>query len=86
MLEIFDGFRGTGFLSTAIRMVLAVVCGGIIGIEREFKRRPAGFRTHILICCWTGGITPICPAWAPRSLQAWASSVRVPSLSPATSG
>ena len=50
MLEIFDGFRGTGFLATAIRMVLAVVCGGIIGIEREFKRRPAGFRTHILIC------------------------------------
>ena len=31
-------------------MLLAVVCGGIIGIEREFKRRPAGFRTHILIC------------------------------------
>ena len=31
-------------------MVLAVVCGGIIGLEREYKRRPAGFRTHILIC------------------------------------
>ena len=30
-------------------MLLSVVCGGIIGIEREFKRRPAGFRTHILI-------------------------------------
>ena len=33
-----------------IRMLLAVLCGSIIGIEREFKRRPAGFRTHILIC------------------------------------
>ena len=31
-------------------MLLAAVCGGIIGIEREYKRRPAGFRTHILIC------------------------------------
>ena len=31
-------------------MALAVLCGGIIGIEREYKRRPAGFRTHILIC------------------------------------
>jgi putative Mg2+ transporter-C (MgtC) family protein len=31
-------------------MVLAVICGGLIGIEREYKRRPAGFRTHILIC------------------------------------
>lgn len=33
-----------------VRMALAVVCGGLIGIEREYKRRPAGFRTHILIC------------------------------------
>lgn len=37
-------------LSIIVRLVLAVVCGGIIGIERERKRRPAGFRTHILIC------------------------------------
>ena len=33
-----------------LRMVLVVICGGLIGIEREYKRRPAGFRTHILIC------------------------------------
>ena len=33
-----------------LRMVMAVICGGLIGIEREHKRRPAGFRTHILIC------------------------------------
>ena len=37
-------------LSVVVRLVLAVLCGGIIGIERERKRRPAGFRTHILIC------------------------------------
>ena len=37
-------------LSVVVRLVLAVICGGIIGIERERKRRPAGFRTHILIC------------------------------------
>ena len=36
--------------AVAARMALALVCGGLIGIEREFKRRPAGFRTHILIC------------------------------------
>jgi len=34
----------------AIRLVLAVVVGGLIGYEREFKNRPAGFRTHILVC------------------------------------
>lgn len=38
------------FLAVTVRLVLAVICGGAIGIEREYKRRPAGFRTHILIC------------------------------------
>lgn len=50
MLSIFDGLRDLTMLSVSVRMLLAVICGGIIGIEREYKRRPAGFRTHILIC------------------------------------
>lgn len=50
MLSCFDFARGMDFLAITVRMVLAVVCGGLIGIEREYKRRPAGFRTHILIC------------------------------------
>ena len=50
MASMFDGLRDVTVLSITVRMVLAVVCGGIIGIEREYKRRPAGFRTHILIC------------------------------------
>lgn len=33
-----------------VRVLLALVCGGVIGLERTEKRRPAGFRTHILIC------------------------------------
>ena len=37
-------------LSVFVRLVLALLCGGVIGLERERKRRPAGFRTHILIC------------------------------------
>lgn len=27
-----------------------MICGGIIGLERGYKRRPAGFRTHMLVC------------------------------------
>ena len=50
MFTLFDGLRDVTIWSVALRMTLAVVCGGIIGIEREYKRRPAGFRTHILIC------------------------------------
>ena len=38
------------WLSVTVRLVLAMICGGVIGLERERKRRPAGFRTHILIC------------------------------------
>lgn len=32
------------------RLLLAVVLGGLIGLEREFHGRPAGLRTHILVC------------------------------------
>ncbi len=32
-----------------IRMVVAALLGGIIGIERELIRRPAGLRTHMLV-------------------------------------
>jgi putative Mg2+ transporter-C (MgtC) family protein len=33
-----------------VRCGIAAVCGGLIGLEREFKQKPAGFRTNILIC------------------------------------
>lgn len=33
-----------------IRIILACFLGGLIGIERESVNRPAGFRTHILVC------------------------------------
>lgn len=33
-----------------IRMLLAMVLGGLIGFEREHRDRAAGLRTHILVC------------------------------------
>lgn len=33
-----------------LRMVVAVVCGTIIGAEREWRGKPAGLRTNIMIC------------------------------------
>ena len=33
----------------AIRLLLATALGGVIGIEREFRQKPAGLRTNILI-------------------------------------
>ena len=49
MLHLFDAFRNLNPCSLCLRMFLSVLCGGMIGLEREIKRRPAGFRTHILI-------------------------------------
>ena len=50
MLSIFDGIRDITLLSTMIRLLMAVLLGGLIGLERSYKNRPAGFRTHILVC------------------------------------
>jgi putative Mg2+ transporter-C (MgtC) family protein len=33
-----------------LRCGIAALCGGLIGVERELRNKPAGFRTNILIC------------------------------------
>ena len=48
--EIMEMLRDIGALGVALRFALALLCGGIIGLERESKRRSAGFRTHTLVC------------------------------------
>ena len=42
--------REMNFVSVMFRLILAMVCGGMIGLERGRKRRPAGFRTYMLVC------------------------------------
>jgi putative Mg2+ transporter-C (MgtC) family protein len=37
-------------IEIVIRLILAVVIGGLVGYEREYKNKTAGFRTHILVC------------------------------------
>lgn len=34
----------------AFRLVLALILGGLVGLERESHNKSAGFRTHILVC------------------------------------
>jgi len=41
--------RELNMVSVCVRLCLAILCGGLIGLERERKRRPAGFRTYILV-------------------------------------
>src|SRR5258707_15712444 len=40
----------TLFTKTMARLLLSAVLGGLIGLEREFKHRPAGLRTNMFIC------------------------------------
>ena len=37
-------------LELLVQLVLAVILGGAVGLERELKGKPAGLRTNILIC------------------------------------
>ena len=50
MLPIFDGIRDIRLLSVLARTALALLCSAAIGLERSAKNRPAGFRTHVMIC------------------------------------
>ncbi len=50
MFDSLNFLRELSLLGVSARVLLALICGGMIGIERAEKRRPAGFRTHILIC------------------------------------
>ena len=50
MLSFFDPVRGMDYFSVLLRLLTAALCGAAIGIERSMKNRPAGFRTHILVC------------------------------------
>ena len=47
---MIDYLRELNLASVFLRLTLAMFFGGMIGIEREKKRRPAGFRTYMLVC------------------------------------
>ena len=43
------GLREVTYLSLICRVLAAVICGGLIGLERGLKNRPAGMRTYMLV-------------------------------------
>jgi putative Mg2+ transporter-C (MgtC) family protein len=50
LAEEFGHPTYTGFSVIAARLFLAALFGAAIGFEREWQNRPAGLRTHILVC------------------------------------
>lgn len=49
-INLFMDIDFSVYLKEAVQVSLAFVMGAIIGLEREFRSKPAGFRTMILIC------------------------------------
>ena len=50
MLAIFDPLREFTFASIVIRLLLAALCGALIGMERGYHHHAAGFRTYAIVC------------------------------------
>ncbi len=48
--SFFLSMRELTLCSMVLRLFLAMFFGGVIGMERERRRRPAGFRTYMLVC------------------------------------
>jgi putative Mg2+ transporter-C (MgtC) family protein len=68
MQHIYEILRGE--ISPAevflFRLVLAAILGGAIGLEREYKHRPAGLRTNLFICLGAAMFTLLSDALAVR--------------------
>ena len=65
----------TSYLDLTIRLAFAFALGGAIGIEREYRAKEAGFRTHFLVAL---GSALFCVVSQHRWCRASASWVLVP--------
>ena len=50
ILENIDFLNEFNGVSVFVRLILALILGALLGIERERKQRPAGLRTYTLVC------------------------------------
>ncbi len=50
MSDFVEFLRDFNIYTVMIRLILAMILGGLVGLERERSRQAAGLRTHILVC------------------------------------
>ena len=50
LFEPLAELREITVLSVALRIATAIIVGGLIGLERGLKNRPAGLRTYMVVC------------------------------------
>ncbi len=55
MLNLGD-FQELNEITITVRICLALIIGGILGMEREVRKQPAGFRTYMLVCMGSAAV------------------------------
>ena len=50
MAAVLSEFLNSDLGEAVLKLTLALLCGGLLGLERGMKKRPAGFRTYMLVC------------------------------------
>src|SRR6185503_14199862 len=59
--ELSSGLHDSKQLTRVIiRLLAATILGGIIGLQRQRTQKPAGLRTHMLVCLGTAAIVVSC--------------------------
>lgn len=48
---MINSFSTQQYVDFFFRVLVACVCGGVIGYERSIRLKEAGLRTHIIVCC-----------------------------------
>jgi len=58
------------YIDMGMRLLAAMAAGGVIGLERSYRGRFAGFRTHALVCLASAllmVLSAFAPAWFPET-------------------
>ena len=50
LTDMLNTLRAVTPVAVAVRILMAVIVGGLLGLERGLKNRPAGMRTYMLVC------------------------------------
>jgi len=48
--EVIEYLEKVNLISISVRILMSMICGGLIGIERGRSNQPAGMRTYMLVC------------------------------------
>lgn len=62
--DVLSGEMASVVGISIVRLVLAAILGGVIGMERQLKHRPAGLRTNLFICLGAAMFTLLSDALA----------------------